>query len=1227
MNGWTMAWLIILVLLLGFLIWLAWRIWGGGNKALRHAVRSMEQEIGAWNRYQVPWVLLVGDNNADAHQLCSAWQLKPVAAKGWYGQWWCNNEGGLLHVPTEVFLADDIRRAPLSVWRRLLAALLKIRGRRPLDAVIWTLSVNTLTSDEATLAQTVILQRKFADLQQRLGLSLPVYLVLTGGDNIIGMDELVQALPARLHETPLGWSSAYARETPYRSDWVEQAIDSVERLLGKVVIEVGALRGELDEALYRLPRQFSSLLPNLHSFCDPIFRSNALDEAPLLRGLYFTGSYPVLAVPGAPANANHPAFFSGQLLRKRIFAEQGLAQPLKRILHLRGRRYRFALAACGVILALWLAGMLYVWIKQREQAEIFSSQIALLRSDIDLTESQGGHEKKLLNDFWQLMKKMPAWQFRTLAYPGSGFSDIDERARRRFHDILWHTVFLPTQSMLGVRSRELLDIRLDLSNENSGTRPEEWVSYREANRLVTGALQLEDAGHHYNRLLTRGKGSLEEVADLSQALYGITVKVAELPTHNELNGMIMSFDHEHLAPFDFGKTHIQMSANFYKLLSTWFDQLYSSTRLEQNARKLKDALRALAQGGHFSAEELNSLSQEIDRLQQSLRIINNARSRSNDLEPAPGFNAMLSQARQSALIDNARVDEAVSYGAAARRHLLANWIAPANDGEVLIDSQPDGSLAPNADLLMLNKRINNLRSQPFFMRTEAPFMMPVGGTRRLGVDQLNRALALFRSYQSFTRQDVRAGGSAYQDALDGIARDAAAQSMWNTLMDGYLPVARNDQPAQVEQSIDELAQAFASLGRSDMALQLKTKMVDQAIEDLRINEASLLQQEPYKIRENNFTWWNGEANAAYTAFNVPSAVELQKYLNAQVRLVATFAATVEKQVGWLAAQGESLSPPNRALTEKWQSTLVELRKYSANNPVNTPAQLENLISRINEGEMKNCQEKFSQAVIPASPDVFAQHAAQLHTLARKQCDALQAQAGDMFYAEVSAYFTQNLAGRFPFAVSPDAMDADPELVADFIRLMDSSTAVHKRKDTAQQGFLDQIRAAKPLLSALLDNEGVDVGVIWRTRRQHEIGADQIIDWRLTIQNQANSYPLGNKNNLRWRPGQPVTVELRWASGSAQDPVADADQPNLHISNKLAQWRYRDRWALLRWLRQQQSSPLQKNSAGTAELMLSVPVRQAVGQEEAKVFLQVGLLPAKGKNYLLLAPLPVSAPVD
>lgn len=1228
MSNGAIAWLIILLLLLGLLIWWSWRIWDNRNKALRYAVLNMEQEIGAGNRYQVPWVLLVGDNNADANKLCNAWQLKAIAAKGWYGQWWCNSEGGVLHVPTEVFLADDLRRASLSVWRRLLGALLKIRGKRPLDAVIWTVSADTLMSDEATLAHTIVLQRKFADLQQRLGLSLPIYLVLTGGDNIVGMDELVQALPGRLHELPLGWSSGYARETPYRSEWVEQAIESVERLVGQVTIEVAALRGELDEALYRLPRQFALLLPNLQSFCDPIFRNNALDEAPVLRGLYFTGSHSPSAVPNAPANAD-PAFFAGQLLRKRVFAEQGLAQPLKRILHLRGRRYRLVLTVCSAMLALWLVGMLYIWVKQREQAETFSSQTALLHSNMNTLKSQEGKEKKLMNDFWETVKKIPAWHFRTFAYPASAFSDSDEKVSRQFHNILWHNVFLPTQSMLNKRSKELLGIHVDDSEqENVSGRPEEWASYREANRIVAGALQLEEAGQRYNRLLTRGKGYMREIADLSQALYGVSINVDELPARLELNKMLVNFDHEHLAAFDFSKANTQISANFYMLLSRWFDQLYSSARLEQNARKLNTALSLLAQGERYSAEELEALSQEIDNLQLSLKIINSARSRSADTEPAPGFNNMLSQARQSALIDASRVEEAVSYGVAVRKRLLDNWAIPAKDREALIFTQPDGSFVPSADLQMLNKRINSLRSQPFFMRAGMQSSSTVPD--RIGGDQLNRALTLFRSYQSFT-QDAQAAVSSYQDGLDNIAQDAAAQSIWNTLHDNSFPgIARNDQPVELETSIQDLIKAFSGLGRSDLGLKLKAKMVDQALGELRHNETVLLQQEPYKIRGDSFGWWDGQRNAASMAFNVDPGAELQKYLEAQVRLVTPFATAVEKPTNWLVGQLESLSPADRLLAEKWQGTLVELRKHSANNPASTPSQLAKLIATINDSDMKTCQEKLAQVVLPASPDLFAQRAVQLFTLAQKQCDAWQAQTGDVLYAQLSSTFNQNLAGRFPFAASLGAADADPALVADFVRLMDSNAALHKRSNTAQQSFLEEMRAAQPLLSAMLDSEGIDVGITWRTHRQHEVGADQIIDWRLSVQNQASSYPLGTKNNLRWRPGQPITVELRWASGSPQNPVADVDQPHLQVNDKLAQWRYRDRWALLRWLRQQQISPLPRQNDATnsaTELMLSVPVRQVVGQEQARVFLQVGLLSPKGKNQLPLTHFPVSAPVD
>lgn len=1218
MSIWTIAG-IGCALLSVLLIWLSLRMWSRTHKGFHSAVREMEREIGTIDRYQIPWILLVGDNDENAFRLCRTWQLKKAATKGWYGQWWCSSEGGILQIPSDIFLAPDTRRSPLSTWQLILGTILKTRPRRPLDAIIWHVSIENLMSDEDMLRQAVIMQKRFADLQQRLGLSLPVYLILTECENIVGIQELILSLPAGARDTPLGWSSPYALEKTYRSGWLIQALASVEATLRHVVLELSALQGKLEEPLYRLPRQFTSLLPLLQSLCDPVFRGNALDEAPLLRGIYFTSD----------------TTFSAQLLRRRIFAERGLAQPIKRILHLRRRGYRLALVLGGVVMTVWLGAILICWDNQRAQADAFTAQIRLLQGGISIHDEMDGQEKKFLNLFWRIVQDVPAWRFETLVYPGSLTSRIDTRISQQFHAILAATLIRPMQKTFEKHTTELMSSPR-LNALPVGGSPENWPSYDAAKKLASNVAWLEEVGRHYDRLLSKGNGSLEEAADLSRELYGVSIAVADLPTHAILDAMLADFDYRWDIAEDFEKIKSHTTTQFSTLLRTWFDQLYPKALLEQNVKDLEQRLLEFSKERYSSVSVLNALSQNIARLQILLGTTNVALSRSGTQEPVPGYNAMLEKARHSVLISTTSVDAVERYGQDARNALTGEWLTSGNGVAALIMVRPDGTLEANADLLALNRAIQNLLSQPFFMEAiKRP--SPVGNAITLADGlRIKETLELFKSYQVFVRHEENSVPSQYRYRLENIARDGILVSMWGRLTDSEEADSSPREKTQTsfETSTDELIQAFASLGRDDLALRVRLEAVAHALRALQQDEETLRQQNLYLPRKGGFSWWDGRRGAASTAFGTPSDAALQQYLSTQIRLVTMYTPLAEKRVAWLGKQKEWLAPNDTELLSLWQANLLEMQKYVMQNPTSTPARLETLVMHtLNEMERDSCQSLLEQAEIPAGIDFFSKRALFLHTQAKKQCDALQAQSGNTLYGQLSDYFNQNLAGRFPFSADSVAPDADPRQVVGFLRLLKEASALQTPESPAKQDFLDQMRNIQPLLSALFgdDGKGVEVGIIWRTHRQQEIGADQIIDWRLSVQSQNSSYPISGKNSLRWRPGLPVTFSLRWASGSLLRPQADPTQSTLHVTEPVAEWRYRGQWALLRFLSEygRPVSPIkEEQSSSMTELMLKVPVRDLSGnpdQNHAQVFLQIGMSAIGSKDILPLTALPTRAP--
>ncbi len=63
----------------------------------------MEPEQGTRDRYQMPWLMMLG-NESDGAQLCAQWRLQPTDKAAWFGRWFSDAEGSVLVVPQALFL-------------------------------------------------------------------------------------------------------------------------------------------------------------------------------------------------------------------------------------------------------------------------------------------------------------------------------------------------------------------------------------------------------------------------------------------------------------------------------------------------------------------------------------------------------------------------------------------------------------------------------------------------------------------------------------------------------------------------------------------------------------------------------------------------------------------------------------------------------------------------------------------------------------------------------------------------------------------------------------------------------------------------------------------------------------------------------------------------------------------------------------------------------------------
>lgn len=141
--------------------------------------------------------------------------------------------------------------------------------------MVWNIPLARLQDGEQAANLGLAARRRYVELTQRLGLSLPVYVVITGLEDLPGFQELLAALPEEARERALGWSSPFAAEAAWQSRWCEQALEEITATLTESIVELGTLRNQVNNDLYCLPPRLESLRGSLQALLEPVFQGNA----------------------------------------------------------------------------------------------------------------------------------------------------------------------------------------------------------------------------------------------------------------------------------------------------------------------------------------------------------------------------------------------------------------------------------------------------------------------------------------------------------------------------------------------------------------------------------------------------------------------------------------------------------------------------------------------------------------------------------------------------------------------------------------------------------------------------------------------------------------------------------------------------------------------------------------------------------------------------------------
>src|SRR5450432_353406 len=201
--------------------------------------------------------------------------------------WWMTNDAILLDTAGRWSTDDDDREE----WLAFLDVLKRTRPKKPINGILLAVGATDLTGTEeeiGDLART--LRERIDEVIARLDMVVPVYLLVTKCDLLSGFVETFGDLKDRERGQIWGFTLPVASEHADHVDAFAQHFDDLAEVLERyAVTRMGEERRlEARDRIYAFPRQFDSLRQGLIDLVANLFDRSVYQDAPIMRGVYFT---------------------------------------------------------------------------------------------------------------------------------------------------------------------------------------------------------------------------------------------------------------------------------------------------------------------------------------------------------------------------------------------------------------------------------------------------------------------------------------------------------------------------------------------------------------------------------------------------------------------------------------------------------------------------------------------------------------------------------------------------------------------------------------------------------------------------------------------------------------------------------------------------------------------------------------------------------------------------
>ena len=495
--------------------------------------------------YDQPWYLVLGEPgsgrtaalaNSGLEFVLDSGSLKrsagSVPGRGGECGWWVTDDAVFVVAPGDFVTEPGPTQA--AEWDDLLDCLKSARRRHPLNGIILTVPASCLPYEPTALEVATQMRRRVQEAMTRLGMVLPIYLLVTKCDRIVGFSEYFSGLDAEERARPLGITLPLGKARPSfgrarKADTFAPGASAVAAYSERYRAFIAGLeawtpsrleaerQADRRRRMFGFPQQMQALGEPLEAIVRCIFGPSRFRLASLFRGVFFVSARQrgpmtdivmqvhrqawnlTVAEPGVRDSIHDTSFFLEGFFRDLVLSERGLtghdpSVRRRRLLSAGGGFVLTGVTACALGASWWLGN-----VDTERQAGAISRALALHRvSRAALPE----------NDFIQAALAVAPLRFEPRG--------VDDSAGGLADDEEWGLAIRRGAHRLGTHAgRHMLRSPADLAERMD-------TAYRAAAHTLVRPVVVRELGEEVRLLASAGDGSIDRLREVLALYLGLS---------------------------------------------------------------------------------------------------------------------------------------------------------------------------------------------------------------------------------------------------------------------------------------------------------------------------------------------------------------------------------------------------------------------------------------------------------------------------------------------------------------------------------------------------------------------------------------------------------------------------------------------------------------------------------------------------------------------------------